>query len=305
MRGVGVVGGQRVPVGNEKETVVLILHTNPVLERADIVAEMELAGRAHSAQDAFLGGSGHLEFAQHHDIEANKRADQAAQKPSAQVDEREQREKADAVEDQACRLGQKMAKDVAPVERRDRNQVEHREHYVDDHQLVEQHGDRSKRRVGELARITALNTIDYRLASRRREGDATENEERTGRNDEIADGAGDGSENVVERRIAKITRVDRSRLGPAKQGNSADSRNEGQNNCAEQIDMANWIQRDAAQHASCLISTAGSGPGVRGFVHADGEQERDHLIDDLDVFGRHANTDSSKVLKKQRRKADR
>src|SRR5580698_3666054 len=79
VRSVSVVGGEGVPVGDEEEAVVLILHADPVLERADVVAEMKLAGRAHAAQDAlFGGGSSHSEFAQQCEIEANKRADQAA-----------------------------------------------------------------------------------------------------------------------------------------------------------------------------------------------------------------------------------
>ena len=46
---VRVVAGQRVPVGDEIETVVLLLQRDPVLERADQVSEVQLAGRAHAA----------------------------------------------------------------------------------------------------------------------------------------------------------------------------------------------------------------------------------------------------------------
>ncbi len=53
-RGVGVVGGQGVPVGDEEEALVLVLHANPVFERADVVAEMQLAGGTHSAEDTFF-----------------------------------------------------------------------------------------------------------------------------------------------------------------------------------------------------------------------------------------------------------
>src|SRR5262249_21633642 len=53
-RGVSVVGGQRVPVGNKEEAVVLVLHADPVLQRAHVVAEVQLARRAHAAQHAFL-----------------------------------------------------------------------------------------------------------------------------------------------------------------------------------------------------------------------------------------------------------
>ena len=64
MRGVGIVGGQCVPVGDEEKAVVLVLHADPVFERAHVVAQVQFAGRAHSAQHAFLGRrSCHSEFA--------------------------------------------------------------------------------------------------------------------------------------------------------------------------------------------------------------------------------------------------
>src|SRR3974390_10992 len=50
--GVGVVGGQRMPVCNEEEAIVLVLQVHPVAQRPDVVAEVQLAGGAHAAQDA-------------------------------------------------------------------------------------------------------------------------------------------------------------------------------------------------------------------------------------------------------------
>jgi hypothetical protein len=32
---------------------MLVMHFDPVLERAEVVAQMQLAGRAHAAEDAF------------------------------------------------------------------------------------------------------------------------------------------------------------------------------------------------------------------------------------------------------------
>ena len=43
-----VMGGQRMPVGNEVETLVFMLQTHPILEHAMIVAEMQCASRAHA-----------------------------------------------------------------------------------------------------------------------------------------------------------------------------------------------------------------------------------------------------------------
>lgn len=58
-RRIGVVGGEGVPIGDEEEAVVLILHANPVDEGADIIAEVKFAGGAHSAEHALLGVDGH------------------------------------------------------------------------------------------------------------------------------------------------------------------------------------------------------------------------------------------------------
>ena len=51
--GVFVARGQRVPVGDEEIALVLVLQLDPVLERAVIVAEMQLAGRPHSGKNSF------------------------------------------------------------------------------------------------------------------------------------------------------------------------------------------------------------------------------------------------------------
>src|SRR5262249_6813454 len=53
LRCVGVVGGQCVPVGDEVEALVLILHTHPVLQRADVIAEVQFSSGAHAAKHAF------------------------------------------------------------------------------------------------------------------------------------------------------------------------------------------------------------------------------------------------------------
>ena len=52
--GVGVVAGQRVPVGDEVEAVVPVLQRRPVVQRPDQVTEVELSGRAHARNDTRL-----------------------------------------------------------------------------------------------------------------------------------------------------------------------------------------------------------------------------------------------------------
>jgi hypothetical protein len=57
LRGVGVVGGEGVPVGDEVVAVVLrvVLQADPVVQGAHIVAEVKFAGGAHAGEDALTG----------------------------------------------------------------------------------------------------------------------------------------------------------------------------------------------------------------------------------------------------------
>src|SRR6185437_15011674 len=60
-RGIGVVGGERVPVSKEEKAIVLVLHADPVVQGADKVSQMQFAGGAHTAEHAFalVGARGH------------------------------------------------------------------------------------------------------------------------------------------------------------------------------------------------------------------------------------------------------
>ena len=57
-RSVGIIRRKRVPVGDFKETLILILHAHPVVEGADVIAKMQFSGRAHAAEHALTGFSG-------------------------------------------------------------------------------------------------------------------------------------------------------------------------------------------------------------------------------------------------------
>src|SRR5208337_133453 len=54
--GVGVVGSQRMPISNEEKTIVLVLQAHPVAQRPNIIAEVQLSGGSHAAQDAAFPG---------------------------------------------------------------------------------------------------------------------------------------------------------------------------------------------------------------------------------------------------------
>src|SRR5207247_2218415 len=60
-RGVGVVRGKSVPVGDKEEAFILTLHTYPVVQSADKIPQMQFARGAHTAEHAFamIGTSSH------------------------------------------------------------------------------------------------------------------------------------------------------------------------------------------------------------------------------------------------------
>jgi hypothetical protein len=52
--GAVVARGQRVPVGDEEEALVLVLEFHPVLQHPVVVTEVQLTGRSHAGKDAFV-----------------------------------------------------------------------------------------------------------------------------------------------------------------------------------------------------------------------------------------------------------
>ena len=60
LRSVGVISSESMPIRDKEETVELVLHAHPVVERADKVSQVQLARRPHAAQYAFrLSSRGH------------------------------------------------------------------------------------------------------------------------------------------------------------------------------------------------------------------------------------------------------
>ena len=53
--GVGVIAGEGVPVGDEEKAVVggIVLQVDPVLESAEVVADVQASGGAHAGENAF------------------------------------------------------------------------------------------------------------------------------------------------------------------------------------------------------------------------------------------------------------
>ena len=65
-RGVCIIGSERVPIDHAEEAFVLVLHSDPVLQGTDIVAEMKLPRRAHAAEYAFAGCGAGSHFCETH-----------------------------------------------------------------------------------------------------------------------------------------------------------------------------------------------------------------------------------------------
>ena len=57
-RGVGVVGGEGVPVHHDEEALVLVLQPHPVVEGAGQVAEVQRPRGPHAGEDAGTGHAG-------------------------------------------------------------------------------------------------------------------------------------------------------------------------------------------------------------------------------------------------------
>src|SRR5690242_9996428 len=62
LRRISVIGSQRMPIDYAEVAFIWILHPDPVLQRPDVVAEVQLSGRTHAAEHtfAFLQRSGHF-----------------------------------------------------------------------------------------------------------------------------------------------------------------------------------------------------------------------------------------------------
>ncbi len=56
----------------------------------------------------------------------------------------------------------------------------------------------------------------------------------------------------------------------------------GHQNCAERIDVDDRIQRNTPEHLGGRVAQAVGHPGVRRFVHANGEQQDDDFEEDID-----------------------
>ncbi len=104
-----------------------------------------------------------------------------------------------------------MADDVAAIQRRQRDQIEHRQHHIDQ--------DRQLKQLGQWARRHRRRESRANPALEPCTNDRQRDDRQKGR-EEIADRPGDRGEYVVAHEVLEIARVHRRRLGPAERRES-------------------------------------------------------------------------------------
>ena len=88
--------------------------------------------------------------------------------------------------------------------------------------------------------------------------------------------------------MLKVSRIHRRGFRPAQQRNVGQQRDQRQHYRPEQVNMLDRIQCDPAQHACRGIAAAVRHPRVRRLMHADGEQKRNYLKQDVNMLQSHA-----------------
>src|SRR5207248_10506125 len=143
-----------------------------------------------------------------------------------------------------------------------------------------------------MAWVHQRDEVDDCPSKLRGKRDGSESEHGGANDHEVADRPYNRGENVISHRIAKISRIDRSRFSPSQHGNSCEHSNEGQEYGSERVDVLDRIQRDAAQHTRGRVTAAVRHPGVCRLMHADGEQKHDQLKQNVNMLQGHAGMSS-------------
>src|SRR5438552_18235828 len=88
-----------------------------------------------------------------------------------------------------------------------------------------------------MAWIHHRDKVDDCPSKLRGKRDGSESEHGGANDHEVADRPYNRGENVISHRIAKISRIDRSRFSPSQHGNSCEHSNEGQEYGSERVDV--------------------------------------------------------------------
>ena len=204
------------------------------------------------------------------------RVEERGDKPTADQEENNQAEHPHAVVELGCFVGQKVAEDVAAIERGERNQVEDEEQQVDEDDEVE------KERDGEECRKAfggdAGNMLgdgdggdDGDVSGWKQMLDDDQQDERDGGGEQVAGWTGEGDEDVVAAVVLEVATGDGCGLGPTDEEASVDQRDERKEHRADGIEVLQWVEGDATEHHGGGIAKAHGGPGVGALMHAEGE----------------------------------
>lgn len=195
-----------------------------------------------------------------------------------------------AVVDLHGAVGEHVAQNAAAVEGRDGKQVEEAEREVDeDGQSAEQ--DHSLEGGVDAQVDAARESGENELVRVRRcEGDDSENEQGNQDEEQVGGGAGESGQVVVTADFFEVAGDDGSGFGPADQhaaeiveaDEGAEDYERGKDEGAEDIDVVDGVEGDAAHHAGGLVAQAGGGPGMGALVNAERKKEQDELKDGND-----------------------
>jgi hypothetical protein len=222
--------------------------------------------------------------------------EESGDEAAADEEENDEAEHSHAVVDLSGFVGQEVAKDVAAVERGERDKVEDEEQQVDEDDEVEKERDgeeRGKAFCGDSRHVLrdGDSCDDAGIAGGQDVfDDNQENESDAGR-EQVAGGAGEGDEDVIAAVVLEVASGDGSGLRPADEEAAVDQRDEREEDGADGVEVLDWVEGDTAKHHRGGVAEAHGGPGVRALVHAEGEDQNNYFEEDNDNVQRH--TDSS------------
>ena len=117
--------------------------------------------------------------------------------------------------------------------------------------------------------------------------DDDEQDEGDGGGEQVAGGAGEGDEDVVAAIVFEVAAGDGGGLGPTDEEVAVNQRYEGNEDGADEVEVFDRVESDAAEHAGGGIAEAPGGPGVGALMHAEGKDEDYNFEDDDDDVQRH------------------
>ncbi len=174
----------------------------------------------------------------------------------------------------------KVADHLAGIERRQRNDVEYRQQYVDLDRAQEQIDQRLPNHVSTDGR-------DRPGGRAANDHDDSHHGEK-GRQ-QIGDWPGNGTQNIVANHVLEVPALDRHGLAPAKRPPAKDDQDQRHQNRSNRVDVHDGIQRNPSHHLARRVTQSIRHPGACRLAYTDREQQHDDLEEDVDwiLVGKH------------------